>query len=220
MWLTAPNRMGDAAWVAGDSAWRVLARGGADGVRIDVGGQSVSLLASDGGTLPQLDEQFVRGDQLHFSFPQVDGRDEFGFRLVLRPVLCNDASGEAGRVAFEVLVSIQTTLLDSHPTLDLVLPATDHPESLAVDSVVSAVHFAAENSLHSAVLLGPHDAPFTSLVPADGQLRLRLFGEFLEKGVIRRARPWLILDRSGMPIEASAATEWWHQLAGSPLPLA
>jgi hypothetical protein len=219
MWLTAPNRIGIAGWQVGDRLWRVDARGGAEGVQFFVGDQCFGLFASGDQPLPMLDEQFVRGDELHYAFPQVEGRDAFGFRLVIRPLQVGGTETTVARGLFELLISVQTSLLDSHPTIDLVLPAVADPRQQSIQSIASALHFASHPELESAVLLGPHDAPFTSVVSGSGELRLRLFGEFLEKGVIRRARPWVMVDRSGESIDQVWAADCWHELAASPLPL-
>ncbi len=220
MWLTAPNRIGIAGWQVEDRLWRVDARGGDEGVQFFVGEQRFGLFASGDQPLPLLDEQFVRGDELHCAFPQVDGRDAFGFRLVIRPLKAGGIETTAARGLFELLVSVQTSLLDSHPTIDLVMPCAAERREQSMQSIPAAVHFASHPQLESAVLLGPHDAPFTSVVSGSGELRLRLFGEFLEKGVIRRARPWVVVDRSGACIDEVWASDCWHELAASPLPLA
>ncbi|MCA9140508.1 MAG: hypothetical protein KDB00_27240 [Planctomycetales bacterium] len=222
--MTAPNRIGIAAWQSGDSIWRVEARGGVEGVAIHVDDTPFLLRSSDDQPLPTLAEQYVRGDELHLSFPQFDdlsrGQCDFGFRLVIRPVAFGSFVPNQNRCVFELLVSVQTTLLDAHPTLDLVSPA-DQVTRLDGDGLVTnAVHLADNKSFSAAVLLGPQDAPFTSVVEDPGALRLRLFGEFLEKGVIRRARPWVVLDRSGSGIDAEFVRTSLDTLATSPLPLA
>lgn len=231
MWMTAPNRIGIAAWQAGDSVWRVEALGGREGVAILIGDTSLSLGSSDDRLLPALDEQYVRGDELHLSFPQSDpsssvpdakapeGECEFGFRLVLRPVAFDGFSTNNDRCVFEMLVSIQTTLLDAHPTLDLTMTTSHSARSVEVESTKNAVHLGANTSFSAAVLLGPQDAPFTGVIDEPGSLRLRLFGEFLEKGVIRRARPWVVLDRSESEIDGEFVRGGWKALADSPLPL-
>jgi len=66
---------------------------------------------------------------------------------------------------------------------------------------------------------GPHDQPFTTNHSTDSLLRLRLFGEFLEKGVIRRGRPWLVIDVSGQVPAENRLVSLWQQLCGSPVPL-
>ncbi len=219
MWLTAPNRIGDAAWQCDDSVWRFqTVGGGQDGIALLMRDTPIRLVASDGGPLPPLLEQYVRSDQLHLSFPQCDGC-QFGFRLAVRPVFLDDLQPGPTRAIFEFQVSIETTLLDSHPTLDLVIPGSGHAESLSVDGIEQAAHRVAGQNFRAAALLSPQDAPFTTVDSQGEGLRLRLFGGFLEKGVIRRARPWLLIDRSGEAFGDDAVRSAWAALASSPLPL-
>ncbi|QDV46472.1 hypothetical protein Enr13x_63810 [Stieleria neptunia] len=230
MWLTAPNRIGIAAWQVEDSVWRIEARGGRDGVALHVGDQAIRLVAqrdqaSDQAsdqpgnqTLPRLDEQFVRGDELHLSFPQSDDR-QFGFRLVVRPVEWDGFAVDRNHACFELLVSIQTTLLDAHPSLDLVLPAREGARVERVAASGCRVHHADDGDSAAAVLLGPQDVGGSGPIDPDRAQRVTLFGDFLEKGVIRRARPWLIVNRSGRVIEAKWIGAAIDALTGSPLPL-
>lgn len=218
MWLTAPNRIGIAAWQIEDSVWRIEARGGRDGVALHVGDQSIQLVAPGDQTLPRLDEQFVRGDELHLSFPQSDDR-QFGFRLVVRPVQWNGFAADPTHACFELLVSIQTTLLDSHPTLDLVLPASEGARSERVAGSQCRVHHANTGDCAVAVILGPQDAGESGAMDTEQTQRVTLFGEFLEKGVIRRARPWLIVNRAGTVIDAKWISAAIDALTESPLPL-
>lgn len=225
MWLTAPNRIGIAAWQTGDSIWRIDARGGPEGVNILVGDQRVTLAAPRKRVLPRLDEQFVRGDELHLSFPQAGEGVEFGFRLVIRPVDSQGSiSTDRDRAAFELLVSIQTTLLDSHPAIELLLPASGGVRSETVQDAddpdsVCRVLMADNADCRFAVILGPQDIESSIQVDEHGVQRLTLFGEFLEKGVIRRARPWVMMDRSGGEIDTRLIRSATDVMADSPLPL-
>ena len=220
MWLVAPNRIGIAGWKSADSVWSF---GNIDANRnavgFDVGTQPLRLEPTSDDGFPVLREQFVRGDELHLSFPQNEDSVQYGFRLAVRPVHFDGFDSGAERAIFELLVSVQTTLLDSHPTIDLFLPG-EGPGKTHPGGDVDARFYHASNASYSAgILLGPHDAPFTSEIASNAGLRLRLFGEFLEKGVIRRARPWLILDRSGTPIDDDFVKSAWECLSESPLPL-
>lgn len=219
MWLTAPNQIGIAAWQSGDSIWRIESRCPGDGIQLWVGDECLALVSSDDRPLPPLDEQFVRGDELHLSFPQSGDSGDFGFRLVIRLIDSSSSTASPDRAVFELLVSIETTRLDAHPTLDLLLPARDGVTSHTVAETKNAVHLASNAQMHAAVLLGPQDAPFTSSIAQPGKLRLRLFGEFLEKGVIRRARPRIIVDRAASQIESPDFEAAWDALAQSPIPL-
>lgn len=77
-----------------------------------------------------------------------------------------------------------------------------------------------------AVLLAPGDFPWTLDLSDDHGLRQRLFGDFLEKGVIRKARPWVVVEETPNPVsenwgggEASDLIRRWQQLCRTPLPL-
>jgi len=219
MWLTAPNRIGVAAWQTRDQIWMIDARGGHDGIRFRLGDQSVALVPSGEAPLPVLDEQFVRGDELHLAFPQDGGGSDFGFRVVIRPVLIPAIPIDGQRIAIELMVSVETSLLDTHPTLDLIAPAGGEVQNLTMHDPEGDLYLARDDAGEVDVLLGPQDAGFTSRVDEAGKLRLRLFGEFLEKGVIRRARPWLILNRSEQPVPESGREQAWRLLGESPVPL-
>ncbi|MCS7469806.1 hypothetical protein NZK35_24400 [Stieleria sp. ICT_E10.1] len=218
MWLTAPNRIGIAAWQIDDSVWRIEARGGRDGVALHVGDQSVRLVVPGDQTLPRLDEQFVRGDELHLAFPQSDD-SQFGFRLVVRPVQWSGFAADPTHACFELLISIQTTLLDAHPTLDLVLPASVGARGEGVAASQCRVHHANSGDCAVAAILGPQDAGESGSIDREPPQRVTLFGEFLEKGVIRRARPWLIVNRAGTQIDAKWISAAIDALTESPLPL-
>ena len=71
-----------------------------------------------------------------------------------------------------------------------------------------------------AIFLGTHDSPFTTELSTPESLQLRLFGEFLEKGVIRKARPWILLSHAPSEPSQSELQAIWDQLASRPLPLA
>jgi hypothetical protein len=75
------------------------------------------------------------------------------------------------------------------------------------------------NTTSLAIILDPHDSPATSDRSCGHLLCLRLFGDFLEKGVIRTARPWIVVDRSGDPELAERLKSLHQQLCKRPLPL-
>lgn len=75
--------------------------------------EAVAVLPSEGQRFPPLDEAYVRGSDLVLRYPQADGF-LFGLEICHRVVFC-----EADVVAVESICSIQTNLLDCHPTFDL-----------------------------------------------------------------------------------------------------
>ncbi len=234
MWKT--EEVGVAVWSDAASRWHFDLRGGECGISLLAGEKAVgdsmsvdqrhlSLVAVDEMSLPVASEHYVRGDKYFVNFPQGDGR--YAIRLVLRPV----TTGEK-LLVLSAKVSIQTDLLDTHPMLDLVAEGTDvrtfHREdaqenwraSIETKSTGSPpIVVVRGESASTAVLLGPHDSPFTSNRSDDKRLCLRLFGDFLEKGVIRTAIPWIVVDRSADPQFADQLPRWHQQLCESPLPL-
>ena len=222
MWLIAPNRLGFAAWLQENQVWKfeVIASesGQVRGVNMHHLDNVTLLTSSDDSDLPPLKEQYVRGNQLHWSFPQSGDAQPFGFRLVIEPV---SPSASSDHLTFQWQVSVETTRLDSHPTLDLVFPGNSASNLTKHSEPQGAIFQFDQANGQTAALLGPQDAPFTAQIePAasESSLRLRLFGEFLEKGVIRRARPW-ISHRAAASSDAIDTHKLLHALAASPLPL-
>lgn len=231
MWTT--DQLGLAVWRDQASVWYLDARGGEHGVGViatteaDDGAfaesrRFVSLSPVDQDVLPTAGEQYVRGDELHVNYPQAVG-SSYAVRLAFKPIETSKNS-----IVLEVTISIQTDLLDTHPKIDVdafcgsidsQVP-TDPSGDDEVAGVGSAPISVAASKGHSvSVLLGPHDSPFTTNHSTDSLLRLRLFGDFLEKGVIRKARPWIVIDRSADAPSEEQLEEWWTKLCGSPLPL-
>jgi hypothetical protein len=222
MWQT--EKLGVATWSDGSSRWAVDARGGDFGIKLIDGDGTETLLelcAVQQDQLPVADEQYVRGDHWHVNYPQ--GESSYALRLVFSPIEVS-----ASRLVLEVTVSIQTSLLDTHPKIDIDAMCGDIdscvPDDPSGDDILDTagsapISLAQSEGYAVGVLLGPHDSPFTTNHSTDSLLRLRLFGDFLEKGVIRRARPWLVVDRSGEIPRVEELTELWRRLCGSPLPL-
>jgi hypothetical protein len=212
MWTA--RELGQAVWHDHGSQWHVDVRGGLDGVRFE---PFLALAPVDDDRMPEAAEQYVRGHRLLVNFPQADR--SYALRLAIEPI-----ESQPDRLVLEVTISIQTDLLDAHPMLDIVA-ACDRFESRSPDDWRPATSGAppiclARSGQHCvSVLLGPHDGPFTTNLSTDSWLQLRLFGEFLEKGVIRKARPWIVIDRTGNAASAAQHEAWWQRLCGSPLPL-
>lgn len=234
MWTT--EQMGVAVWGDAASSWHFDLRGGERGISLiageDIDGDSMSvdqrhlsLVAVEGTRLPVASEHYVRGEKYFVNFPQGDGH--YAIRLVLHPIKADE-----NLLVLSAKISIQTNLLDTHPMLDLVAEGTDVTtferestqenwrtsiETRATGSAPIVV--VRGKTASTAVLLGPHDSPFTSNQSNDQRLCLRLFGDFLEKGVIRTAIPWIVVDRSTDPQFSQRLPSWHQQLCESPLPL-
>lgn len=221
MWTT--DQLGIATWRDEGSTWNLDARGGDFGIRFmaTANDDHVSLNPVDQDLLPSAGEQYVRGNSLHVNFPQ--GDSSYALRLAIRPVETAPTF-----IVLETTVSIQTDLLDTHPKIDVDVLCNDIdsyvPTDLSGDDEVenagsAPISVAVSKNHSTSVLLGPHDSPFTTNHSTDSLLRLRLFGDFLEKGVIRKARPWIVIDRSDTPPSESQLESWWKELCVSPLPL-
>ena len=225
MWKT--DQLGLASWSKGSSLWRFDARGGEHSIAVSSKSDAdnlslISIKPVATPTLPKAGEQFIRGDSWNVNYPQVE--DTYALRLAFEPI-----DHLENFLVLEVTLAMQTDLLDSHPKLDI---EVDCQSIKSIDSTVKNVNdkttvegsapiSIAMSEKHSvAVLLGPQDSPFTTSHSTGSSLRLRLFGDFLEKGVIRKARPWIVLDRTGGTPNEERLTSLWKELCNSPLPLA
>ena len=222
------DRLGVAGWHVEQSRWSFDLRGGPSGIALldrdqpgvessQDSGRLVSLLPVDQDVLPQVSEQFVRGDELHVTYPQ--GAGIFELKIALRPI-----ESTANRLVLQATIAIQTDRLDTHPQIDVVALgraiAFHKPADPAASDRCSAPISVATDADHAVgILLGQQDSPFTTNHSSDSRLALRLFGDFLEKGVIRKARPWIVISRNTDPPSMSDLEARWRELCASPLPL-
>ena len=161
----------------------VDARGGGRPIRITRGRWAVTIDVPGEGQLPPADEQFVCDQTLHVMFPQHAQR--FAVRLAIEPIriegLPSDYANGSSPIVLECRLSVQTDLLDSHPCLEMNVVSED-PGDGSAD----------ELSPPAWIALSGRDRPHTA---SDDDQRCVLFSEFLEKGVIRRAQPWIVFGR-------------------------
>jgi hypothetical protein len=181
----------------------------------------------------QVEEVYVRQKDLIARFSQ-SPQDQFGFQVDWR--LLDPLPGFS--LGIEVWVSIQTELLDSVPLIRVesesqngwqsyqhqqlvdsastVVPAdqgwSDSP------STIAALGFS-DSDIHALWLFDPRDQSQVNWISANQALlqQAELFGTFLEKGVIRRARMQLWV--SNKSIDMDAARRAYHQLIQRDLPL-
>lgn len=222
MWTT--ENLGLAQWSEAASTWNVDARGGKNPVTLSNAeindGRPLFQLCAVDGALPTASEQFTRQRSWHVNYPQEE--QSYALRLAMKPI-----ESTPTLLVMEMTISLQTDLLDSHPTLDLdvdchsidsVVPSDPTGDDMVPASGSAPISIASSDGHSVSILLGPHDSPFTTNHSTDSRLRLRLFGDFLEKGVIRKARPWIVVGQQS-PTE-NELIELWNQLCKSPLPLA
>lgn len=187
------------------------------------GGETLGLprlLPPGDRPFPPLAESYVRGNDLVASLPQT-AATEFGLQICHRVI-----RADSEMIVIETVVAVQTDLLDSHPTVDMVCDASGRaiddlaaPLGDASDWVIDSRRSAGRSSSAppaaicftgpgssgagisgaTVVWLPPSDraaaadlsaAPSGAGESAAGATRYRLLAEFLEKGVIRKARFW------------------------------
>ena len=170
----------------------------------------------------QIEDSFARGSDLMVRYGQSES-DSFAFQLDFRAVP-RDALGpfECG---LDLWLSVQTQLLDSHPTLEVRSEvagarwsATDSDGRPAASDALAALSCRA-SSVAVAIFIHPSDRCQAELLSATEATssRVRLFGNFMEKGVIRRGRVRCLLGHADIDQRALSAA--YASFAASPLPL-
>lgn len=193
-------------------------------------GHSVQATASR--CFPPLLEAYVRSGTLITVLPQ-DDEHNFGVSIT-HQVLISDEN----KLVLETVVAIQTSFLDSHPTIDLVANNIDgevhgllatagrnHPVTLQhvreqAQHPPAGSRFVRSAHVGSAyLLLPPSDRAVASVQPtATDAVCYRLLSEFMEKGVIRKARFWTCVWATTP--ELAQLQQAYDELVQQPLPLA
>ncbi|GEM_PF-5536934 len=189
----------------------VSARGRQAGVHLGVhaGSQATSLAVTDvtGEPLPAVGDSYVRGNDFIARLAQGEN-DAFG--LTLQATLVET---EARSTVLECVAEMQTRLLDSHPEIEFAV-AAESIETLAPGSELVTCE-----GQYLSVLRTPRDQAASRTLPPDsGIYRLRIFGDFLEKGVIQKCRLWLVAWGSERPTTAELETAM-AAINEAPLPL-
>ncbi len=162
-----------------------------------------------------LGEAYVRQGDVIASYPE-SGPWRFGYQLDIRSSHEFGRLGgkEKGVLTLEVWLSVQTSLLNSHPELNVNLEGDSFShlgDGFWLDSkscVALLIHplDLADCKINSPASSGPNR-----------QIQMKVFGRFMEKGVIRRMR-FRILVAS----VSSSQEFWqdcWNEFSESPLPL-
>lgn len=172
------------------------------------------------------EEAYIRGDDLIVSFDQTE-QDPFAFQLNFRWLGETD-----GAIGIELWLSVQTDDLDSEPVLQIASAAPEgqywhvlnHGEVVQDTQIPNASSTPAALSSPGDELSGVwlveqgdqrHAERMSS--PAEAEQRIELFGHFMEKGVIRRARMRFYLKRGD--ISDAEIKAFYEDFANSPLPL-
>jgi hypothetical protein len=214
------------------NGWKLVVTSGepaVGGVRLlacreDLAGGAARIFIPGGQFSPCV-ESFVRGDALHLCFPDTD-LHATGVELVLTAV-----EADQGMLVVESVVAVNTPLLDAHPTIKMEVGA-GHPgfpqwgkvrwESLPDTDQTAWLRATARPAregpgVATFLLYDRRDhqsrKPLNDTTPAD----VEFFGDFLEKGVIRKIQPWWVWSNGS--ISRTTADRIAKLLASRPLAL-
>ena len=197
----------------GITAQMVVADGSPESLAIEI----------DGGFLPPLKDSFLRGSDLHLHLPQDDlpaqagsfagastqpGATQAGLEAVLS-VLRSDADV----LVLEATLGLQTQWLDVHPAVRLTLPSGGN--AVMIERGSSLVVQSQDSATSLVVLIDERDR--WSVAPST-TAGVRFFGDFMEKGVIRKVQPWFVWSRR--VIDEAFLETLLESLGSRPLPLA
>lgn len=176
----------------------------------------------------QPEEIYVRRKDLIVRYSQAEN-DQFGFQVDWRLLDVEPPFV----IGLEVWISIQTRLLDTSPRIHLtsmgdsgwlgwthrqLMPDSAEPFDNLPGDPNAAIGWDSDSGYHL-WLIDPRDLRQIHWQnPVDQPIqRASLFGEFLEKGVIRRARMWLLTSDCNLSL--AAIQEAYVKLSRSELPL-
>jgi hypothetical protein len=182
----------------------------------------LSLIEPTEGSPRQASEAYVRQNDLISEFAQTR-HDQFSFQTYFRilPESTDDLLG------LEVWLSVQTTLLDSCPSMELVSIVPNSRWRWQILSSSHAIwlvsHVENRGGPMSALGMGhPLEESQTIRVEdetiAEDSLSLRIFSHFMEKGVIRRARMRFYLSVKEV-FDAKMIEKLFEEFQQSELPL-
>jgi len=183
----------------------------------------ISLLPSP--ATPVLSECFVRQGDLIVTYPQRDGRPfslQLDYRILpieshITSKLTDIADPLEKGLLVELWISLQTYLLDTHPSIemDLHLNPSLAPPSTHPIAILSGT--CPPSGLQVTYFVDPHDQRDTKWRHHGVHHRATFFGHFMEKGVIRRSRLRCLVTRK--PVCSDFIADQYQQLIASPLPL-
>ena len=182
----------------------------------------------------RLGDFYSRGEDITIQYPADDYRN-FNIQLDLRVIRQTDDV-----LVVEFWLSIQTHLLDSRPSvkINFELPAmptktifSDEemtqsesdteltedkqvPAGLIAETTIGGPYVSSSLFIHP---LDQRDICWMHSQEGDSDVEIEWFGQFMEKGVIRRGRMQVVLSQKPMTMEYFRAL--YKDFAGSPLPL-
>lgn len=211
MWLTTELGQATCSTADGAPAITVKAVGGQAGVRVTLhhhdGAAVLTVRDESGERLPAIAEAYARADDYVACLAQSEN-DAFGLTFQTRLVQANERATIA-----ECVTEMQTRLLDSHAAVRLKIADAVVEERRDEGLLIRC------GEGYQGVLLTPRDrAACQDLTVDGGSPELRVFGDFLEKGVIQKCRLWWVAWGDSRPSDA----EWSQvvdRLSQAPLPL-
>lgn len=188
-----------------------------------------------------LRDAYVRGGDLVAKYDQ-NGAQPIRMSAYWRVAPADDL--QTSYPVLSLTISVETDLLDTHPTIQVAThlptsemqlvrdPGSTHPPSepvilnagktaeVVADAATLVLYRDADRDVSYAEMTHPtdfHRLTVEQVESSNARAEWRLFGEFLEKGVIRRARMrgvWLPRDR-----DLERAIECYRDFAESKIPL-
>lgn len=162
-----------------------------------------------------LGEAYVRQGDVIASYPE-RAPWSFGYQLDIRSnhEIGIQSGKESSLLTLEVWLSVQTSLLNSHPELNVTL------EGDLFSQLGNG--FWLDSKCRVALLVHPLDLADCKISSETGsgpnrRIQMKVFGRFMEKGVIRRMRFRILVAN-----EPSSREFWqdcWNEFSESPLPL-
>ena len=213
-------------------AWCLDVQAGSRGITAQMAvadGSPESLaIELDGGVLPALKDSFLRGSDLHLHLPQDDLPAQAGSfaaastqlgatqadmtQAGLEAVLSVLRSDEDVLV-LEATLGLQTQWLDVHPAVRVTLPGVGN--AVMIERGSSLVVQSQDPAASLVVLIDERDRWSVAPTATDG---VRFFGDFMEKGVIRKVQPWFVWSRRS--VDEAFLETLLDSLGSRPLPLA
>lgn len=167
-----------------------------------------------------IQEAYVRQDDLIVRYEQ-SGDDLYTVQLNWRRLDWETPDA----LALELWISVQTSLLDTHPVIDVrSCTAGTRWHSLSLNDLsissndTTVIGLVKKSAVTVMVMVEPSDAKLANRVlDLNEDFALRIFGDFMEKGVIRRTR--LRLFAMTGEITRSKIAQQYRLFSESPLPL-
>ncbi len=212
------------------NGWKLVVRPDEQGARMLVCrdglvATSARLWLAD-HSLGPCSERYLRGDALHLCFADTTSQP-VAIDLVLTAI-----EADQDHLILESVISLRTSLLDSHPAVELQLgaghpqrprwgerpwsPVADNGATLWLRSQPAPADEGPRVS--ASVFCDDRDRVSIDSTALTEHGSLRFFGDFLEKGVIRKVQPWWVWSTGA--ITPDFADQLGQRLASRPLPLA